>query len=99
MCDSLNREPFDEAVAIENSHQHNGTKSRATKRLAISPLKILQPLDYKEKIACHKVLKLIVFDKELYVNNNITGEIIVQNCVSMLSYQFSFHYFSTVKVC
>ena len=54
-CDSLNREPSDEAVAIENSHQHNGTKSRATRRPAVSPvssahlLVILQPLDYNEK--------------------------------------------------
>ena len=56
-CDSLNREPSDEALAIENSHQHNGTKSRATRRQAVSPVSsthtrvILQPLDYKGKIA------------------------------------------------
>ena len=55
--DSLNREPSVEAVAIENSHKHNGTKSRATRRLAVNPvssaqtLVILQPLDYKGKIA------------------------------------------------
>ena len=56
-------EPFDDTVAIKNSHQHNGTRSRATRRLAVSPvssehtLVILQPLDDKGKIAGQKVIK------------------------------------------
>ena len=68
MCDSLNREP-PEAVAIENSHQHNGTKSRATKRLALNTvssvhtLVIFKALKYKGKFAEYKVLKLSVFKR------------------------------------
>ena len=59
-------EPSEEAVAIENSHQQNGTRSRVTKKLAVSPvssahtLVILQPLDYKGKIVGQKVIKLSV---------------------------------------
>ena len=58
-------EPFDEAVAIENSHQHTGTKIKATKRLAVNSLSsahtlvILQPLVYKN-IAGQKQIKLSV---------------------------------------
>ena len=60
-----------EAVAIENSHQHNGTKSksRATRRLAVS----LQPLDYNGKIAEQKILKLSVFNEELYGTDKLIG--------------------------
>ena len=35
-CDSLNKKPPDETVAIENSHQKNGTRSRTTRRLEMS---------------------------------------------------------------
>ena len=90
-------EPSEEAVAIENSHQHNGTKSRATKRLAVNTvssahtLVIFKALEYKGKIAEQKVLKLSIFNEELYGTDKLignkfllsrqvlTGQVILQN--------------------
>ena len=80
-------------MAIENSHQHNGTKSRAIRRLAVSRVVILQPLEYNGKIAEQKILKLGVFNEKLYGTDKLignkfllsrqvlTGVVIVQNCL------------------